>query len=185
MRTFLTLFLFVIIAALSYWFQQDIKQQLNTDSRTDARFPDYFMENFTITSLNELGIARYTMKAAKMQHYADDDSAEFEQPLLTFNEPENHFTVQALRAEYRKDKNILHLYDKVSIHRSAQNNQEELLIQTEYLKINTQSRIAETHLPTQVTSGRAQINTVGLIFDGMQGTLKFKSRIKGIYETPQ
>ncbi len=185
MRTFLTLLLFVIIAALSYWFQQDIEQKLNTDFKADTHFPDYFMENFTITNLDKQGAVQYTMKAKKMRHYGDDDSAEIEQPFLTFNDAKNTFTVQALRAEYKKNENILHLYDRVSIHRSAQANQDALSIQTEYLKINTLSRIAETHLPAQVTSGTSQINAVGLVFDSLQGTLKFKSRIKGIYETPR
>ncbi len=185
MRTFITLAIFVAIAIISYWFQLDIEQELDTNTQANSHFPDYFMENFSITSMNEQGMAQYRLSAKKMRHFDDDGSSEFEQPFLTFNEPNNTISVQAKRARHLKDRNIIHLYDKVIIYRAANANQAELSIYTDYLKINTQSRVAETDHPAKITTGSAEFNAVGLVFDSIQGTLSLTSQVKGIYEKPR
>lgn len=182
MRTYYTLAIFIIIAVISYWFRQDITQLPETDKKSDAHFPDYFMENFSVTSMNEQGQPEYILKARKMLHFADDDRAELEQPFIGITRNDSNITLNAKRAIYIEEENTVHLHDNVVIHRAASATQGELSIYTDYLKINSESHIAETDLPARVKTTEAELNTIGLIFDNMQGTLKLKSQVKGIYE---
>ncbi|VAW71706.1 hypothetical protein MNBD_GAMMA10-1607 [hydrothermal vent metagenome] len=185
MRTFITLAIFIAIAAISYWMLLDIKHELESDEQISAHFPDYFMENFTITSMDAQGLAQYTLRAKKMRHYDDDDSSEFEQPFLSFNRSDATITIKAKRAKHLKDRNIIFLHDNVIVHRAATAGQSELSIHTEYLKINTQSRVAETDLAAKITTDSAEFNTTGLVFDSLQGTLTLTSQVRGFYETPR
>ncbi len=182
MRTYFLLALLILAAVIALWFQEDIKQKLPQISQTDEHFPDYFMENFSITSIDENGATNYTLQASKMLHYADDDSAELENPLLVFEDSGRTFTLRAARATFLQQDNLLHLYEKVSIVRGSSLQQNELTIETDYLKINTQSRIAETEHTARVITEELNLTSKGLIYDNRQGTLLLTSQVKGIYE---
>lgn len=173
----------IIVAIFALWLQEDVKKAPDIDSQTSTRFPDYFMENFSITSMNEAGAPAYTLKAKKMLHYSDEDYSELENPQMIFSDTNSHFTIHASSAKFQQSNNLIHLHDNVIIQRGASKNQSELSIYTDYLKIDTKTRIAETDQPARVKTDKAELNTRGLIFDNMQGILKLKSQVKGIYET--
>ena len=182
MRTYITLAIFIIIAVGSFWFLQNLTEEPVSDITTDSHFPDYFMENFSITSLNPKGQPEYILKATKMLHYSDDDKAELEQPFLNIKQTDNDITLQATKAVFLQQKNTIYLHDKVIIHRAASNTQSELFIFTDYLKIDTKSHVAETHLAARVKTPEAELNTIGLKLDNMQGTVTLQSQVKGTYE---
>jgi len=179
--TVLAVLIFVAIFAL--WLQEDVKKKPDVDPETQTRFPDYFMENFTITSMNESGTPAYILKAKKMLHYSDEDYSELVHPEISFSDNKKHFTIQASSAKFKQSENTIHLHDNVVIQRAPSKNQNELSIYTDYLKIDTQTRIAETDQAARVKTNKAELKTIGLIFDNTQGLLKLKSQVKGIYET--
>jgi len=182
MRTYLTLVLVIIIAIISLWRQEGSQEKADQEATTEARFPDYFMDNFSVTSMDASGKPSHILRATKLLHYDDDDSAELLQPFLSFTQPGNNFTLQASRAIFLKKENIIQLYDNVVIHRAASDNQSELFIYTDYLKVDTESRIAETEQKARVKTSDAELHTTGLLFDNMQGILRLKSQVKGVYE---
>jgi len=183
MRTYIFLAILIIIAIFSLWLQEDIKKKPPQDTQQSTHFPDYFMEDFSIINLNKQGQPEYTLKASKMLHYADDNTAELETPHIEFTQAESKFSIQAKRATYLQNKNIIHLYEQVIIHRAPSSKHNELSIHTDYLKIDTQSRIAETDQLARVKTAEAELTTHGLIFNNIQGTLKLQSQVKGVYET--
>lgn len=179
--TVLAILIFAAIFAL--WLQEDVKKKPDVDSKAESRFPDYFMENFSITSMNESGSPAYVLKAQKMLHYSDEDYSELVLPVISFTDNKKHFTIQSASAKFKQSENTIHLHDNVIIQRVASKNQNELFIYTDYLKIDTQTRIAETDQAARIITGKAELKTVGLVFDNMQGLLKLKSQVKGTYET--
>jgi len=182
MRTYITLAIFIIIALGSFWFLQNINKQTVADKKIDNHFPDYFLDDFSITNMDKKGKLEYVLQAKKMLHYSDDDKAELEQPFLKFVQNGTQVTLNASRAVYLKQENLLYLHDNVIIHRAASKTQTELFIYTNYLKVDTQARIAETDRAAKIKTPDAQINTIGLILDSIQGTVILQSQVKGIYE---
>ena len=182
MRTYITLVLVIIIGILSLWFQEDGKQQLKDIAQPGERLPDYFMENFSVTNMDDAGQVNYLLNASKMYHFADDDSAELEHPLIKLIQNNESVSLQATRAVFQKNKNIVHLYDNVIIHRQPAQQKNELFIYTDYLKIDTLSKVAENTHPSRVKTAQAELNTVGILIDNMQGKLVLKSQVKGVYK---
>jgi len=179
-----TILAILIIAAIfALWLQEDVKKKPPPGTQTDLRFPDYFMENFSISSMNSQGSPEYILSARKMQHYSDEDYSELELPVVKFTNTGNHFIVTANSAKLEQSKNIIHLHDNVIIQRSATENHNELSIYTDYLKINTETSVAETDLAARVKTNNAELNAKGLVFDNLKGTLQLKSQVKGIYES--
>ncbi len=181
MRHYFLLAILILVAAFAFWFQEDYQQQPLGVKPVETRLPDYFMDNFTTTSLDENGQPRYVLKARKMVHYDDDDSAELEQPRLSFKDEQREFTISAQRAVYYQQQNLIHLHDDVRILRQD-HTAGELSIQTDYLKINTLKRIAETDQLARVSTPELKLQSMGLIYDNPQGSLKLLSRVKGTYE---
>ncbi len=73
---------FIIMVGLSIWLQlgllEDPKSQpIPGDSRHD---PDYYVENFTATGVDETGQNRYVLEAERMVHFPDDDTALLDKP---------------------------------------------------------------------------------------------------------
>ena len=185
MRTALTLIALLVVAAASFWFLQDITQEPLKSQAADADFPDYFLENFSITNMDSSGQAQYRLAAKKMLHYANDERAELTAPVFKIDQINSQLTLSASRAIYKEQENLLTLLDNVVIYRAASTTQSELFIYTDYLKINTQSQIAETHLAARVTTAQAQFDTIGLKLDNKQATFTLLSQVKGRYDAPK
>ena len=73
---------FIIMVGLSIWLQigllEDPRlQPVPGNSRHD---PDYYVENFTATGVDETGNNRYVLEAERMVHFPDDDTALLDKP---------------------------------------------------------------------------------------------------------
>lgn len=182
MRTYFILFLFIIFALASYWLLEDINEEQQADKQTEEHFPDYFMENFSITNMNVQGKPDYIINAKKMLHFGDNDSSELERPHLSLFQKNIEITLIADRAIYFEKQDSLYLYDNITLHRAQTATQSELSIYTDYLKIDSKTQIAETDRATRVVTNDAVINSIGFYFDNIKGTLILKSQVKGVYE---
>jgi len=182
MRTYITLVLVIIIGILSLWFQEDGKQKREDIGLPNERLPDYFMENFSVTNLNESGQVSYVLYAAKMFHFEDDDSAELENPIIKYKQNGESYTLQATRAVYQKSESLMHLHGKVIIHRESAQQKNELFIYTDYLKIDTMSKVAENDHASRIKTSYAEFNAIGLLLDNSQAKLVLKSQVKGVYK---
>lgn len=181
MRTFISLIIVIALALLSFWFQDLFKQAPMIKVKKDTHFPDYFMENFSVTSLDEQGNPAYILNASRMEHFADDNSAELQLPVIEFRNRQDTWRISARRATILGDKTVIHLYDDVKLRRMSPGDRGPLSIDTEYLKIHTENRTAETDRPALLKTGELELNTLGMVFDSREGIVKLKSEVKGRY----
>ena len=181
MRTFISLIIVVTLALLSLWFQELFKETPIIKAKKDSHFPDYFMENFSLTSLNQQGEPAYIVNGQRLEHFADDNSAELQQPVIEFRSDQGHWSISANRATIYADETVIHLYENVQLRRMAGDNRNPLSIDTEYLKIHTEDKIAETDQLAHLKTGDLELDTQGMVFDNRQGILKLLSEVKGRY----
>ena len=181
MKTFISLIVVLALALLSLWLQDIFQQTPIVKTTKDEHFPDYFMENFRITNMNNEGQPDYILKAERMLHYADDGSTEVSKLHIEFIEQNGNWTIAADRALLQKDSNIIHLYDQVKVRRSGSDSRDPLSIDTEYLKIHTENKVAETDQLAHLKTQDFELDTQGMVFDNRQGILKLISSVKGRY----
>lgn len=80
----------VVLMALvpvTWWLARDTAPSigmLDTKARHD---PDYIIEKFTATEMDEHGTPKYTLTAARVTHYPDDDTAHYVDPVLVQYQP--------------------------------------------------------------------------------------------------
>jgi lipopolysaccharide export system protein LptC len=72
----------LVLAALSWWLPTALTPRgglFDGESRHD---PDYTIESFVATEMNDQGQPKHELRAVKLVHYADDDTSELTQPYL-------------------------------------------------------------------------------------------------------
>lgn len=77
-----------LVGLLSIWLQTEVRNENPaTIDYLNRHDPDYYIENFTTTGMNELGKRAYVLEAERMAHFPDDGSALLDNPhLIEYNE---------------------------------------------------------------------------------------------------
>lgn len=79
----LILLLVALLGVFTLWLQYGLEEKpvpaVPAEQRHD---PDYYIENFRTTGMDEHGRARYTLEAERLVHYPDDNTALLDKPHL-------------------------------------------------------------------------------------------------------
>jgi lipopolysaccharide export system protein LptC len=181
MKTFISLSIVILIALVSLWLQDYFQESPIIAPRKQEQFPDYFMDNFSITKMNPAGTTSYVMRAEKLEHFAGDNSTEIREPRVEFHDAGLIWTISARRARIEGDSDIIHLHDEVQIRRAGDSPRKHLAIDTSYLKVDPDNKIAETDQPAHIVAEGLDLNSHGMMFDGSRDILKLMSNVRGVY----
>lgn len=78
----------IALAALTWWLPTALTPPDSLSENDSRHEPDYTIYNFTATEMNAQGLRKHELQAAKLVHYADDDTAELTQPYLVQYPPD-------------------------------------------------------------------------------------------------
>ena len=70
------------LAALAWWLPNALTPRGNLFDGESRHDPDYTIDNFIATEMNAQGQRKHELRAAKLVHYADDDTSDLTQPYL-------------------------------------------------------------------------------------------------------
>lgn len=76
------------LAGLTWWLPNALTQRtslLDSESRHD---PDYYIDNFTAIAMDANGWRKHELRAEKLVHYPDTDTAELDKPYLVQYSPD-------------------------------------------------------------------------------------------------
>jgi lipopolysaccharide export system protein LptC len=186
LQAWLPLLPLLLLLAGTYWLsQQVLPLPLHPDYRT-RHDPDYIVDNFSATMLDDGGAPRFLVAAQKMEHYPDDDGTYLDGPRLTMpysNQPPVH--VSAAHGEVSHNGDEIFLHDEVKIVREASATQSEMTAATSYLHVIPDRNLADTDRPITLTDARTVVNAVGMQLDSKARELKLLSHVRGQYEPAQ
>lgn len=80
--------LLAALAALSWWLPNALTPRSGLFGNEVRHEPDYTIEKFTATEMNAQGQLKHELSAAKLVHYADDDTSDLTQPYLVQYQPD-------------------------------------------------------------------------------------------------
>lgn len=186
LRNWLPLVPLLMLMAATYWLNSQVQPPDSGTNKNLRHDPDYVVDNFTATTLDEKGKIRFVMSAKKMWHYPDDDTTHLEAPRLesmTAEYPPLRMT--ALNGELSRKGEEIFLRNDVIIVRPAYAGKSEMTFNTNYLRVVPHRDIADSDQPVTVTDARTTLNAVGMELDNNTHTIKFLSRVKSDYEPPK
>lgn len=180
-RAWLPLLPLILLLAATYWLNQQVQPlpQGQTQQRHDV---DYYVDNFTATSLNPQGQARSMLSAEKMWHYPDDDTTHLQMPKLTSLYPDRPpmLTTSQTGAISSKGDDV-YLYDDVRITRPASPGFAEEDFSTDYLHVIPDRDWAETDKSVVMTGPNTEVRAVGMELDYKTRTVKLLSRVSATH----
>lgn len=181
-RSWLPLLPLLLMLAATYWLNLQVQplSQVESQQRHDV---DYYLDNFTATSLNMLGRPHFILKAEKLWHYPDDDTTHLQMPHLTSLYPDRPPTVTTARTGMLSSKGEdVYLYDEVRVVRPASADLLEQDFATDYLHVIPDRDWAETDQAVVVSNKYNVIRAVGMQLDDKAGTVKLLSRVRATHE---
>lgn len=181
-RSWLPLLPLLLLLAATYWLNLQVQPlpQVESQQRHDV---DYYVDNFTATSLNIQGQPRFTLNAEKLWHYPDDDTTHLQMPHLTSLYPDRPPTLTTARTGMLSSKgDDVYLYDEVRIVRPASADFIEQDFATDYLHVIPDRDWAETDQAVVMSNRYNVIRAVGMQLDNKARTAKLLSRVRATHE---
>jgi lipopolysaccharide export system protein LptC len=181
-RSWLPLLPLLLMLAATYWLNLQVQPlpQAESQQRHDV---DYYVDNFTATSLNILGQPRFILKAEKLWHYPDDDTTHLQMPHLTSLSPGRPPTLTtSLTGMLTSKGDDVYLYDEVHIVRPATADSLEQDFTTDYLHAIPDRDFAETDRAVVMSDKYNVIHAVGMQLDNKAGTVKLLSHVRATHE---
>lgn len=175
--------LLVLAAAATAWWLSRLGDGAERSQRLKAHEPDYYMENFTQTTMNAAGGPLHRLSAEMMLHYPDDDSTELVRPVLeVYNEAATPWRVRAEKGWVSANSDVVLLTGEVHIWRDSENGERELDVLTRDLRVLPRERYAETDKPTRIHAPGVLYTAVGMRAVFQEDRLELLSRVRGRHE---
>ena len=108
------------LAVLSWWLPNALAPRSGLFGTEGRHEPDYTIENFTATEMNAQGQRKHELRAAKLVHYADDDTSDLTQPyLIQFSPDTAPVHTRADRGRITPDGKEIFMQGNVRVTRGA------------------------------------------------------------------
>jgi lipopolysaccharide export system protein LptC len=179
-RLFLLLGIALLVIATS-WLSRQQGEPGKTDI-AERQLPDYFIKTFSSSMTDPQGRTNQRLNASTLFHYPDNDRTTLEQPDITVsNEDGSVWHATADNGElYGGEQRRLLLRDNVVL---RQLGEEKVTLHTQWLRIESERRYAETDAPVTIDGDGGHIEGVGMNLYGDEQRLVVRARVKGQYET--
>lgn len=153
----------VVLVAGSTW----LLNYLSTDEdgrKTVIRHdPDYYMENFTTSTMEEDGNLKNRLSADYMAHYPENDTTELVRPRLeVFNENRQPLMIIADKGWVTSDNEVILLTGSVKLWQNNPGGDRKMEIITTDVRILPEQEYAETDMPATFISKRSTITATGV-----------------------
>jgi lipopolysaccharide export system protein LptC len=176
--------LLLALTGLTFWLRYATEFP---DVRRDGKNrhdPDYIISDGVLRKLDQNGRLQYTLNAADIRHYPDDDSTDLIKPQLVYLYPKNpSVTMLAERGHSNKGGQQIDLYDNVLITRAASAQAEAMIGSTPNLTVLPDDEKAFTKSPVLITQGKSWVKGVGLQVDTRAQTYVLESQAFAVLES--
>lgn len=182
LTTTVPLFLVGILVALTFWLDR-IAQPSARGPGASRHDPDYIVDNLSAVRMGETGTASYTLSAAKMMHYPDDDTTVLSAPkFVSYRTAAAPVTVTASQAVVSATGEHVYFQDDVRVTRAATRDASELVVRTAFLHVIPDLNIAKTDRTVTITDAATTVTAEGLELNSETRIIKLLSRVRGTYD---
>ena len=184
---FTALLLIILLAAVSGSFFESIDNKTILTKEKLRHDPDYFLKNFTATTMDDKGKPTYKLKARHLEHFPDDDSLKLEHPLFSFYENNiKNWTAKAEQAIVLQRTKTIHLKGNVVLMQipGANKNKTPMILTAKQLTIEPEKNLVHTKSNIKLTQGKNTIQAIGMRADINKNRIEFLSKTRSHYVLP-
>jgi lipopolysaccharide export system protein LptC len=171
------------LAVLTYWLNAQVQLAGPAFDGSGRHDPDLYVEDLRAVSLDAQGRVSQALTARTARHYPDNDTTDFETPLITFSDPgKPKLVVSSDRATVTGDREHAYFSGSVKGVReatAADAHDGPIILTSEYLHVIPKEDRVLTDQPVTIRDPRGIINATGMEFDNRSKKLKFGSHVSG------
>lgn len=170
--------LMAALTGLTFWLRYATELPEGKHDGKNRHDPDYIVTDATLRKIDLTGTLKYTLKAAEVRHYPDDDTTDVLTPdVLSLNPTKPPVSMTADRGHLSKDGNRIDLYGNVKVVRAASAKFEELTAETPDLTVLPDDDKAFTKSPVLITQGKSWVKGVGMQLNSKEQTYVLESQV--------
>jgi len=179
----LPLILVGMLVAFTFWLDRLAQPVALGTAGASRHDPDYMVDGFSAIRMNESGAASYTLSAAKMVHYPDDDTTLLTAPrFVSLGSAKAPVTITASQAVVSTNGEHVYFQDDVRVTRAAFGDSSELMMRTAFLHVIPDDSLARTDRTVTITDAAATVTAVGLELNSETRVIKLLSNVRGTYD---
>ena len=180
----LPLSILLVLVALTAWLRYSTEvPELGRDGR-NRHDPDTIISDARGRKLDASGRLLYTLTAAEIRHYPDDDTTELLQPKLVYLHPTRPpVTISSRYGRSTAKGERVDLREQVEIQRAASVRSEQLSAEMSELTVLADEERAFTKSQVLISQGRSWVKGVGMQVDNKFQTYLLESRVTGQIES--
>jgi len=184
-RQWLPVLSLLCLLGATYWLNQQAQPDPTLPDGNTRHDPDSIVENFSALKLNKQGMPYFIMSAAKMLHYPDDDSTTLETPSMTLlAEDSPSLLATATTGSISRKGDEMFLQKNVEVLLEAENQHDQLKMQTEYLHIIPDQDLVSSNRAVTLTDPHTTVKALGMEMNNKTRQIKLLSQVKGKYVLP-
>lgn len=176
--------LMLLLAALTFWLRQAIEEPPAIDPARSRHEPDAVIENFTMTRLDDRGVAQYMLSARRMLHFPDDDSTDLLAPHFVKRGDGPAVTVTSERGRVTRDYEEAFFDGNVEMIRQATQEVPEMRVRTEYLHVLAKKDLIRSDRMVTIKEGSSTLSGVGMEYNRRTRQFALHARVKGSFDAP-
>jgi lipopolysaccharide export system protein LptC len=184
---YLPIALMGLMALGTYWLVQNSPNVDAPVSQRPVRHePDYFMKNFSVTSLVESGRLKSEVFGTAARHFPDSDTLEIDRiRIRSFDEQGRLTTATADRALTNNDASVVELFGNALMVREANRDKSgnpvaRIEFRGEYLHANTDTERIKSNKPVELRRGNDVFVADSMDFDNVQQVMVMQGRVRGL-----
>jgi lipopolysaccharide export system protein LptC len=172
----------LLLVLLGNWLtEQGVKQVDRHLAPETAVQQDYYLNDVTITELDEQGQPQHRLQARQLSHFSATEQSELQQPDLVIMEQNRvAWHVVAEHGSLNQRQDMVLLQGKVRLTQSDE--QAPLQLTTPALRIQPKKGRADTDQPVTLTQGNTRIQAIGMQIEQQEQRLLLLSQVRGRYE---
>ncbi len=171
------------LAAFSGWLLQTAEQAAPVRASGERHDPDFYLKDFTLTTMDKSGAPRNRLESPYMVHYADDDTSEVTTPRMqVFRKDAPPWQIDAGSGVILSEGKVVLLRDGVVISQNNPQNGQHTTLRTPDLTVTPDSESAETASPVNFTDSAGNVvDAVGMRANFRDERLELLSQVRGSY----
>ena len=168
------------------WMLASLRDEERAERASAAHTPDFYMENFTTTTMGPDGSPARRISAEYMAHFADTESSEFTRPyVVLYPESGPPWEVRSERGWASARDEVMLLLGKVHIWRDTPSGERLIEIHTSDLRVIPATDYGETDQPVTIVRGNVESRGLGMRAYLEDDRLELLSNVQTVYDPPR
>ena len=175
--------LLALLAGTTYWYSQSTRIG-GLSNPVSREGPDVVVDGATLTQFDAQGRATNKLIGDRVTHYPSDDRVEVIRPrMISLRADQPQLDARANHARVEDGGARVVLTGDVTVIRAAgKDGEPPMRLSTERLVALPDLEQFSTDAPAEIERGGSRISSVGMDYDNIKRTVKFRSKVQGTVE---